>query len=132
MPKLKNHSIAKTRRSWKLPICDNFFRTKQYHKFVPQKIAWRMNTKKDIFQKHDHQNPNPRTPMNNYHSHNALTNKKSSAAYFKDDKTEEAFNSQDQKLVETTNLWQLFSDKTIPQSKSASATIANPEYISET
>ena len=35
---------------------------------------------------------------------NALTNQKSSAVYFKDVKTEETFSSQDQKLVETTNL----------------------------
>ena len=60
------------------------------------------------------------------HTHNALTNQ-SIAAFFKDVTTEEAFSNQDQKLVETTNLWrQLFSDKKIPQSKSASATIANP------
>ena len=38
-------------------------------------------------------------------THHALINKKkSSAAYFKDVKTEEAFSNQDQKLVETTNL----------------------------
>ena len=42
--------------------------------------------------------------MNNHQIHNALTNQKSSAAYFKDVKTEEAFSNQDQKLVETTNL----------------------------
>ena len=42
--------------------------------------------------------------MNNQHTHNALTNQKSSAAYFKDVKTEETFSSQDEKLVETTNL----------------------------
>ena len=59
-------------------------------------------------------------------THNAITNQKSSAVYFKDVKTEETFSSQDQKLVETTNLWrQLFSDKESPQRKSASATIAN-------
>ena len=49
-----------------------------------------MNTKKDIFQKNKHQNPKPRILMNNQHTHNALTNQKSSAAYFKDVKTEEA------------------------------------------
>ena len=40
------------------------------------------------------------------HTHNALTNQKSSAAFsfIKDVKTEEAFSSQDQKLVKTTNL----------------------------
>ena len=42
--------------------------------------------------------------MNSQHTHNALTNQKSSAVYFKDVKTEEAFSNQDQKLVETTNL----------------------------
>ena len=42
--------------------------------------------------------------MNSQHTHNALTNQKSRSAYFKDVKTEETFNSQDQKLVETTNL----------------------------
>ena len=41
--------------------------------------------------------------MNSDHIHNALTNQ-SSAAYFKDVQTEEAFSNQDQKLVETTNL----------------------------
>ena len=63
--------------------------------------------------------------MNSQHTHNALINQKSSAAYFKDVKTEEASSNQDQKLVETTNLWrQLFSDKKSPQRKSTSATIA--------
>ena len=42
--------------------------------------------------------------MNSQHTHNALTNQKSRSACFKDVKTEETFNSQDQKLVETTNL----------------------------
>ena len=42
--------------------------------------------------------------MNSQHTHNALTNQKSSAAYFKVVKTAEAINNQDQKLVETTNL----------------------------
>ena len=42
--------------------------------------------------------------MNFQHSHNALTTQKSVAVYFKDVKTEETFISQDQKLVETTNL----------------------------
>ena len=61
-----------------------------------------MDTKKDIFQKYKYQNPKPRCPMNI--QPNALTNQKSSAAYFKDVKTEDAFSNQDQKLVETTNL----------------------------
>ena len=70
-----------------------------------------MNTEKDIFQKHKYQNPKPRTPLNSQHTHNALTTQKIVAVYFKDVKTEETFSSQDQKLVETTNLWQLFSEK---------------------
>ena len=60
--------------------------------------------KKDIFQKRKYQNPKPRSPMNSQNTHNALTNQKSRSAYFKDVKTEETFSSQDQKLVETTNL----------------------------
>ena len=73
-------------------------------KFVPQKIASRLNTKKDIFQKHKHQNQNPRIPMNLQHTHNAFTTQKSVAVNVKDVKTEETFSSQDQKLVVTTNL----------------------------
>ena len=42
--------------------------------------------------------------MNRQHTHNALTTQKNVAVYFKDVKTEETFSSQDQKLVETTNL----------------------------
>ena len=42
--------------------------------------------------------------MNYQQTHNALTNQKSVAAYFKNVKTEETISSQDQKLVETTNL----------------------------
>ena len=37
-------------------------------------------------------------------THNALTTQKTVAVYFKDVKTEETFSSEDQKLVETTNL----------------------------
>ena len=37
-------------------------------------------------------------------NHNLLKAQKSVAVYFKDVKTEETFSSQDQKLVETTNL----------------------------
>ena len=45
--------------------------------------------------------------------------------HFKDVNTEETFSSQEQKLVETTNLWRQFSsDKKSPQRKSASSTIA--------
>ena len=62
--------------------------------------------------------------MNHQQTHNALTTQKNVAVYFKDVKTEETFSSQDQKPVETTNLWrQLFSDKKSPQRKSAPATI---------
>ena len=65
--------------------------------------------------------------MNCQQTHNVLTNQKTVAVYFKDVKTEETFSSQDQKLVETTNLWrQLSSDKKSPQHKFASATVANP------
>ena len=63
-----------------------------------------MNTKKDIFQIHKYQNPKPRSRMNSQHTHNALTNQKSSAAYSNDVKTEEALSNQDQKLMETSNL----------------------------
>ena len=66
-----------------------------------------MNTKKDIFQKHKRQNPNPRTPMNSQHTHNALhtlTTPKNLSMYFLVVKTEETFSSRDQKLVETTDL----------------------------
>ena len=73
-------------------------------KFVPQKIASRTNTKKDIFQKHKEQNQKLSTPMNCQQTHNVLTIQKDVAVYFKDVKTEETFSSPDQKLVETTNL----------------------------
>ena len=46
----------------------------------------------------------PRTPMNRQKTQKALTTQKSVTVYFKDVKTEESFSSQDQKLVETTNL----------------------------
>ena len=62
--------------------------------------------------------------MNVQHTQNAFTSQKSVAVLFKDVKTEETFSSQDQKPVETTNLWQHFSDKKSPQRKSGSATIA--------
>ena len=73
-------------------------------KFVPQKIATRINTKNDIFQKHKDQNQNLSTTMDHQHTQNALTTQKIVDVYFKDVKTEETFSSQDQKLVETTNL----------------------------
>ena len=72
-------------------------------KIVPQKIASRSNTKKDIFQKHRDQNQKLSTPMNCQHIRNALTTQNIVAVYFEDVKTEETFSSQDQKLVETTN-----------------------------
>ena len=43
--------------------------------------------------------------MNSQQTHNSLKTQKSVAVNFKDVKTEETFSSQDQKLVETTNLW---------------------------
>ena len=42
--------------------------------------------------------------MNSQQTHNSLKTQKSVAVNFKDVKTEETFSSQDQKLVETTNL----------------------------
>ena len=78
-------------------------------KFVPQKIASRTNTKKDIFQKHKDQNQRLSNPKSCQQTHNVLTTKKTVAVYFKDVKTERTFSSQDQKLVETTNLWRQLS-----------------------
>ena len=46
----------------------------------------------------------PSTPMSLRYTHNALKTQKSVAVYFKEVKTEKTFSSQDQKLVETTNL----------------------------
>ena len=46
--------------------------------------------------------------MNRQHHQKAQTTQKIVAVYFKDVKTEETLSSQDQKLVETTILWQLF------------------------
>ena len=42
--------------------------------------------------------------MSRQHTQNALTTQKIVAVYFKDVKIEETFKSQDQKLLETTNL----------------------------
>ena len=42
---------------------------------------------------------------------NAVTPQKNVAVYFRDVKTEKTYSSQDQKLVESSNLWQLLSDK---------------------
>ena len=60
-----------------------------------------MNTKKTYFR-----NTNTKTPKSHEQSGypKRIKKPKSSAAYFKDVKTEEAFSNQDQKLVETTNL----------------------------
>ena len=58
-----------------------------------------------------------RTKLKNLYSHETsaypqrINHPKNVAVYFKDVKTEKTFSSQDQKLVETTNLRQLFSDK---------------------
>ena len=84
------------------------------------------NKHKDIYQEHKDQNRKLSTSMNCQQTHNALTTQNNVAVYFKVVKTEETFSSQDQKLVETTNvLRQLSSDKKSPQRKSASATMAN-------
>ena len=48
-------------------------------KFVPQKIASRSNTKKDIFQKHRDQNQKLSTSMNCQHIRNKLTTQKTVA-----------------------------------------------------
>ena len=63
-----------------------------------------MNTKKRHISETRKPKSKPRTQMNLQHTHNALTTQNSVAVYFKDVKTEETFSSQDQKLVETTNL----------------------------
>ena len=63
-----------------------------------------MNTKKDIFQKHKEKIQNFSFQMNCQHIFNALLILKSVVVYFKDVKTEETFSSQDQTLVETSNL----------------------------
>ena len=69
-------------------------------KNVPQKIASRINTKNDIFQKNKDQNQKLRTPMNRQHNQNAITTQKQRHCVFQ----KEIFSSHDQKLVETTNL----------------------------
>ena len=89
-----------------------------YHKKSHQ--GWTQNKK---FWKQKVKNQKLNTLMNCQHIFNALTTQKSVAVYFKDVKTEETFSSQDQKLVETTKLWQLSSDKKPPQRKFATATI---------
>ena len=51
-------------------------------KFVPQKIASRTNTKKDLFQKHKDQTQKLSTPVNCQQTHSALINQKSVAVFF--------------------------------------------------
>ena len=63
-----------------------------------------MNTKKRHISETRKPKSKSRTPMSLQHTYKALTTQKSVAVYFKDVKTEETFSSQDQKLVETTNL----------------------------
>ena len=68
--------------------------------------------------------------MNLQQNHNALPIQKNCRWVFQSVKTEETFSSQDQKLVETTNLWrQLFRKKKPPQRKFASATTTNPAKL---
>ena len=50
-------------------------------KFIPQKIASRINTKNDIFQKHKDQNQKLSIPMKSQQTHNALTPKKSRCVF---------------------------------------------------
>ena len=52
--------------------------------------------------------------MNFQRYHNALKTRKIVAVFFKHVKTEETISSQGQKLVGTTNLWQLYWDKNTP------------------
>ena len=61
------------------------------------------------------QNQKFSTPLNRQLTQHANTTHKSVTVNFKDVKTEETFSSQDQKLVETTNLWQFFWDKNTPE-----------------
>ena len=70
-----------------------------------------MNTKKDILQKHKVQNQKFSTLMSFPQS---IRKPKNVAVYFKDVKCKETFCSQDQKLVETTILWQLYWDENTP------------------
>ena len=108
------HDLTSHTRSWTIK------------KLLQQKIASRLNTKKRHISENKVQNQKLSTLMNRHHIHNAFTTLKSVAVFFRDVITEETTSSQDQKLVETTNLWrQLFSDKNSPQCNFASAKIAN-------
>ena len=51
-------------------------------KFVPQKIASRINTKNDKFQKTKDQNQKLRNVVNRQHTHNALTAQKKRRCVF--------------------------------------------------
>ena len=87
------HTAVTTR---KLSLCNTTSHTLSWKrkKFVPQKIASRMNTKNDIFQKYKEQNQKLSTPMKCQHTHNSLTTQKSVAVHFNDVKTEEKVSSQ--------------------------------------
>ena len=63
-----------------------------------------MNTKKKHISETRKPKSKPRPPMSLQHTHNALKSQKSVAVIFKGVKSEETFSSQEQKLVETTNL----------------------------
>ena len=71
--------------------------------FVPQKIASRTNTEA-IIQEHLKTKIENLVPHELSANPQRINNPKNIAVYFKDVKTEETFSSQDQKLVETTNL----------------------------
>ena len=73
-------------------------------KFGPTKDRTKDINKNDLFQKYEDQIQNFSTTMNHQQTQSALTTPKIIAACFKDVKIEETFSSQDQKLVETTNL----------------------------
>ena len=69
---------------------------KNSHQGWTQKKTYFRNTKTKIKTQNYHE-PSASSQHNN--------NPKNVAVFFKDVKTEETFSSQDQKLVETTNLW---------------------------
>ena len=73
-------------------------------KIVPQKMASRIITKNDIYQKHKDQTQKLNTSMSRQRTHNSLTTQKNVVTYFKDVKTEETFSTHYQKLVKTTNV----------------------------
>ena len=73
-------------------------------KFDHKKSHQRCTQKKTFFRNTRTKIKKISTPRNRQHVHNALTPQKSVPGYLKDVKTEETFSSQDQKIVETTNL----------------------------